>query len=64
MADERKLYKEGDAVPLEFQMYPGPVPFKTTGKVVKCLSPTFYEIEFKDQRGQVKTRRFIRSQLN
>lgn len=64
MSDERKLYKVGDTVPLEFQLYPGPVPFKTEGKVIKCLSPTYYEVEFKDQRGQMKTRRFIRSQLN
>lgn len=61
---ERKLYKEGDTVELEFQLYPGPVEFKTVGKVIKCLSPTYYEIEFTDQRGRVKTRRFIRSQLN
>lgn len=63
MAEERKLYKEGDTVELEFQLYPGPVEFKTAGKVMRCLSPTYYEIEFKDQRGQVKTRRFTRSQL-
>jgi hypothetical protein len=63
VSDERRLYKEGDTVTLEFQLYPGPVPFKTEGKVIKCLSPTYYEIEFKDQRGKRKTQRFIRSML-
>jgi hypothetical protein len=27
MSEERKLYKEGDTVELEFQLYPGPVEF-------------------------------------
>lgn len=63
MSEERRLYKEGDTVELQFQLYPGPVPFNTTGKVLRCLSPTYYEIEYKDERGRKKTSRFIRSHL-
>jgi len=63
MTEERKLYKEGDTVPLEFQIYPGPVEFKTTGKVVRCLSPTYYEIEYVDHRGRKRKTRLTRSHL-
>ena len=59
----RVLYEEGDTVPMEFDIYPGPVPFKTHGIVKKCLSPTYYEIEFMDERGRIRTRSFIRSHL-
>lgn len=61
--DKRTLYKEGDVVPLEFQIYPGPREFKTYGIVLKRLSPTYYEIEFVDEHGRTKTRRFTRGHL-
>lgn len=60
---ERKLYKTGDSVPLEFQLYPGPKLFRTVGKVIACMSPTYYRIEYLDERGKTRTRNFIRSQL-
>jgi hypothetical protein len=61
--EQRKLYKEGDTVELEFQLYPGPVEFKTNGKVIKCLSPTYYVIEYVDHKGERRTTRLIRSHL-
>ena len=60
---ERKLYIEGDTVHVELLIYPGPKEFCTLGRVVKCLSPTYYEIEFKNHNGLLVTKRFRRSQL-
>jgi len=59
----QELYHEGDTVPVEYQLYPGPRDFKTTGKVVRCLSPTYYEIEYMDHRQRQVTKRYRRSQL-
>lgn len=58
-----QLYVEGDEVTVEHLIYPGPRPFSAQGRVVKCLSPTYYEIEYVDHKGKTCIKRFRRSQL-
>lgn len=58
------LYREGDEVEIEFLMYPGPVPFKTVGKVIKCLSPTYYTMEYVNYYGKLQRQNMTRSQLH
>lgn len=58
-----RLYQEGDTVTVQHLIYPGPREFEAQGRVVKCLSPTYYEIEYVDHKGKNCTKRFKRSQL-
>lgn len=61
--DERKLYHEGDIVTVHHLIYPGARPFTAQGRVIKCVSPTYYEVEYIDHRGKLCVKRFMRSQL-
>lgn len=56
-------YYEGDTVTVHHLIYPGPRPFTAEGRIVKCLSPTYYEVKYIDHRGKPCTKRFRRSQL-
>lgn len=59
----RRLYKEGDPVVVQYQIFPGPHWFTAIGKVVRCVSSTYYEVEYVDHREKRRVKRFMRSQL-
>lgn len=56
------LFEVGDTIDFEFQTFPGPDDHKIKAKVIKCLSPMFYEIRYKFQ-GKFETRQIMRGHL-
>ena len=59
---KKVLYEEGDEIDFHFQTYPGPNDHIVKAKIIKCLSPTFYEIEYKFW-GKTSRIQLIRSHL-
>jgi len=47
----KALYTLDEKFQFTYLLYPGPREFKTTARVVKLLSPTYYEIEYVDDKG-------------